>query len=521
MVNLSFLFVTEFYKKFRHNFLPGLEGRSFYYGLNVENILSRARDFYSSKGTDTSLQILFQVLYGEQVEIIKPFDQTLMPSEAEWDVTDDIVVEVISGNPLNLIGVKIYQNSFTNPTASGAVSNVTTKYLGNKKYYQISFSKGTINDTFKVSTKTKVVGTASTTEVLTVDSTIGFGATGNFYYLNADNIYTLAEYTSKSSNQFFGCTGISELLTESEPIIDLNFVYGYEDNDLTKICQMRIVGSISGASDNVNITKYFDLKDSIRVKHLGEKYDISDKKFNTWFYNNLSYIDVQQHQAGQTTFETLTEHFLKIGDKVDIIFKDTGGLIIQDAVVDDVYTSTRFLITGGTSFGSIIFGDYIIKKKLNYASSNFGITSLLSNIQNSFSDTDKNTYVAFSGYPSFDTQTTNRSKTVASSGISTNASTITINDHNFLNGERVYISISSDSGVSGSTSGYFYVNVVDNYTFKIALNPKNLYNGIFEEIRYDNAGTGTHTITPANLYEGKQLTNQNNFKRIYKTPQIS
>ena len=111
VVNLSFLFITEFYKKFRHNFLPGLEGRSFSYGLNVENILSRARDFYSSKGTDTSLQILFQVLYGEQVEIIKPFDQTFMPSEAEWDVTDDIVVEVLSGNPLNLIGVKIYQNS--------------------------------------------------------------------------------------------------------------------------------------------------------------------------------------------------------------------------------------------------------------------------------------------------------------------------------------------------------------------------------------------------------------------------
>ena len=62
-----------------------------------------------------------------------------MPSEADWDITDDIVVEVLSGNPLNLIGVKIYQNSFTNPTASGAVSNVTTKFLGNKKYYQISF----------------------------------------------------------------------------------------------------------------------------------------------------------------------------------------------------------------------------------------------------------------------------------------------------------------------------------------------------------------------------------------------
>ena len=187
VINLSFVFITQFYKKYRYNFLPGLEGRNFSYGLNIENILSRARDFYSSKGTDSSLQILFQVLYGELVEIIKPFEQTIMPSEAEYDISDNIVIEVISGDPLNLVGVKIYQDSFTNPTASGSVSNVNTKFLGTKRYYEISFSKGTIINKFKVSTKTKVVGTALTKEVLTVDSTVGFGETGNFYYINADN----------------------------------------------------------------------------------------------------------------------------------------------------------------------------------------------------------------------------------------------------------------------------------------------------------------------------------------------
>ena len=226
VINLSFLFVSQFYKKFRKHFLPGLEGKSFSYGLNVENILSRARDFYSSKGTDTSLKILFQVLYGEQVDIIKPFNQTILPSDAEWDVTDDVIVENLSGNPLNLVGLKIYQDSFTNPTASGSVANVEAIYLKSKKYYRISFSKGTIINKFKVSTKTKVVGTASTTEVTTVDSTIGFGDSGNFYYLNADSRYTLATYTSKSNNQFFGCTGISTTLTESDPIIDTNFIYG-------------------------------------------------------------------------------------------------------------------------------------------------------------------------------------------------------------------------------------------------------------------------------------------------------
>ena len=69
-------------------------------------------------------------------------------------------------------------------------------------------------------------------------------------------------------------------------------------------------------------------------------------------------------------------------------------------------------------------------------------------------------------------------KQLQSSGISTNASTITVNDHKFVNGERVYLSISSDSGISGGVSGYFYVNVVDENTFKLALNPSNLI-GIF------------------------------------------
>ena len=532
VINLSFIFVTEFYKKFRKHFLPGLEGKDFAYGLNVENILSRARDFYSSKGTDSSLQILFQVLYAEQVEIIKPFEQTIAPSEADWDVTDDVVVEVISGNPLNLVGFKVYQDSFTNPTASGTVSNVNTKFLGNKKYYQISFSKGTVNDEFKVSTKTKVVGTASTTEILTVDSTIGFGETGNFYYLNDNQLYELAEYSSKSSNQFFGCTGVNKILLESDPIIDTNFVYGYENNDLTKICQMRITGSITSASENVSSTKYFDLNDLIRVNHLGEKYDVSDKKFNTWFYNNLSYIDVLQHEGG-TTFNTPTEHFLKIGDKVDVIFKESGVRSIENAIVDVVNNSKQIQLKGGIGlpilytngdldYSKLTIGDYILRKKLSYVSSNFGIESLLSNIQNSFTDEEKNTYVAFSGYPSFDTETTNRSHEFPSSGISTtNANIISITNHNFINGEKIYLNISTNSGITGISSGYYYIKVVDDNSLKLAKNYRNLYNNYFESIKWNNIGTGNHTITPANLYDGKKLSNQNNFKRIYKTPQVS
>ena len=63
---------------------------------------------------------------------------------------------------------------------------------------------------------------------------------------------------------------------------------------------MRVTGSISGASDNVNVTKYFDSGDIIRVKHLGEKPELTDKKYNKWFYNNLSYVDVIGHDNTNT-----------------------------------------------------------------------------------------------------------------------------------------------------------------------------------------------------------------------------
>ena len=57
VVNLGFIYLNEFYKKFKAQYLPGVEDRTFAQGISVENILSRAKDFYTTKGTDISLDI--------------------------------------------------------------------------------------------------------------------------------------------------------------------------------------------------------------------------------------------------------------------------------------------------------------------------------------------------------------------------------------------------------------------------------------------------------------------------------
>ena len=43
-------------------------------GTSVTNILTR-QDFYMSKGTD-AVSILFKLLYGEEIELIKPIEKT-------------------------------------------------------------------------------------------------------------------------------------------------------------------------------------------------------------------------------------------------------------------------------------------------------------------------------------------------------------------------------------------------------------------------------------------------------------
>ena len=78
--NLSTLFIQEFFKKFKSEFLPGFESRTFVPGISTKNILTRAKDFYITKGTDVSYKLLFKILYGTNIKVIKPKDYTIVPS---------------------------------------------------------------------------------------------------------------------------------------------------------------------------------------------------------------------------------------------------------------------------------------------------------------------------------------------------------------------------------------------------------------------------------------------------------
>ena len=564
VLNLSFVYLGQFYNKFKTHFLPGVEKRQFASGLAIENILTRAKDFYAAKGTDTSLDILFKVLFGKPVTINKPFNSTIVASDAEWNKGDQVMVEAIEGNPMNLKFSSLYQGDLDtfsvltkeNSTASGAISNVEEVFLENKTYHRISLSRETIDrgidplfeNRFTINNKTKVIGTNDTIDTVSVDSTVGFGATGYFWYPNTSGTYKQVSYSSKSYNQFFGCVGLTTSIPQDTAVISSNFVYGYEDNDTSKVCKMRISGGISGISTGFESTKFLNVGDTISARYVGEKTDVLERKFNTWTYNSPIEYDVLlkdvvtgvsgiQTGAGSGGSITLLDiPAIKKGHFIDVYERETGAFLGNNMPVSEV-TANIVKYTNELNVNNVADAgkNYSIRDNIRFISPRLGLGNVLADIQNSFIDSKGNAYVAFSGYPSSDFDTTDRSKTFTSKNVV--GSGISIADHEFLNGEKVYYQPSTDdSGIVGLDTGIYYVQRIDDDNIRLSLSRQSIFsNDTLWDLKtaaglsthpywnqlHVSSGLDEHKIMPHSLYRGGSLKNQNNFKKIPIKPAIA
>ena len=72
VLNLSALFLKEFFNKVKKQFAYGFDNRELYSGIDKNLFVKQSKDFYTSKGTDRSFEILFRVMYGKDVEVILP-----------------------------------------------------------------------------------------------------------------------------------------------------------------------------------------------------------------------------------------------------------------------------------------------------------------------------------------------------------------------------------------------------------------------------------------------------------------
>ena len=138
--NLSVLFLEQFLKKTKNQFLHGFQ-KELDEKLNKPQFIRQSKDFYSTRGTDESFNILFKALYGEEVDIIRPIDDVISPSNADYRKTRDFIIEPVTGDPEDLVNRTLYQDEFENVSRAyapvGSVEKVSVGIITNT-FYKLS-----------------------------------------------------------------------------------------------------------------------------------------------------------------------------------------------------------------------------------------------------------------------------------------------------------------------------------------------------------------------------------------------
>ena len=414
--NLSVLFLQEFYRKLKKTFLPGFEDSTLTSDLDVGNFVKFARSFYQSKGIEESIRVLFKVLYGVESRILDLESNLIKPSDAEYIRREIIICDLISGgDPQNLVGQTLYKNGDLETNAS--VSEVEIFSRDGKSYYRISLFVGysdrdLIKGIFTVNPNTKVLSGVSTTDtIISVDSTIGFGNTG----ILKSGTNTI-NYESKSINQFFGCSGITIPINTADNIRSDDFVFGYENGDITKKIELRTTGVLSKlvTDDDVTLVKEGE---NIYVKNIGEKIlneslDYKQKFANSWIYNTSS-----RFQVGIATDDVGAT--LDLGVKLDKSSITEGDLFQvlrrNEQVVDGTFTvaeggvspnSNQITLTN-LGFTPVSGEQYDIRRVIKKASSTGleireGNDKIISDVLNVYVDGNTDGYVASNSLPSYD-----------------------------------------------------------------------------------------------------------------------
>jgi hypothetical protein len=510
--NLSVLFLNKFLEKLKKQLIPGFEGREFTDELNQTTFIQRSKDFYASKGTDRAFEILFGALYGEPVKVIKPREYLFTPSDAEYRVTKDLVVEPIFGDPSLLENRTLFQDETENYSkATGSISKVEKINRGGKTYYIISLDYDFNRNTneigeFSVHPKTQLTSSAligATT--LDVDSTVGFPHSGSL--LLSDN--SIINYTSKSINQFFGCSGILLDLNAGDTVAVNAFAYGYSGQNTSDIVSVRITGVIGDFEEIFNAYQ-LNVGDNIRPKSLG-KFS-NDIRSKNWLYNIpncyiLESIRLLDSLTSQYEFKTIDVNSLNVGDIIKIFYKN--GASVQTSIYSKINFNT-FIVQGQ---GELVFSniDYIERKIARALITDFpDVGNYQTNVQNVYVDSSENYYVSAPSIPGYFQEPLE----VNARGINLNGTfdgtVINYTNHGFYTGDVVVYNYTSNN--LGIAKGIYYTKRVTKDSFSLATSRTNLKAGVFISVR----GTVTNNTLSYNDFSGKTLNHQKLFRKIAK-----
>ena len=545
IVNLSALLFQEFLTKIKYQFTPGFEDRELDSELDKRLFISRANDFYTSKGTDDSFKTLFGALYGESVDVIKPKESLFRPSDAQYRVVKDIVVESISGDPSQLLNQTLFQDAnsaYGIPKAYAPITDVERMRYAGKEFYKLSVDfnyqldiplEGSIFGEFSVHPNTKIINNvAAGATVISVDSTVGFPAEGELItHFNAGiNTVGILTYTSKSVNQFFGVQGVDTAIDNLRDIRLNTNAYGYVGIGTTTKVEVRI-GSVLSTPIIDEETYYYSQDDTIKIKSLG--ITTASPRTYSWLYNLATSFSIKSLtliDASDYTYEveTYTENDIGVRDNIAVV--NTAGAEYNSSVTG-VVNPTTFSIVGQGAIDGVpgTVKRKLLKPEVSSVLSKYNyIESNTANVQNSYVNFDHDVLIAAPSLPYYSDRKLNFYDRELTLNGSYEGETFTITDrdeHGYYTGDPVYynnnitettvdnVVVKTISQFDNMDPGIFYMKRINGTQFKLASSQANLYN---EEYISVSGIVTANTVIPSDFHN--RILQHQNLIRQFKEP---
>lgn len=521
VINLNQILLENFLLKLKKQIFPGFENKELYQDVNQRLFISRSNDFYSAKGTVSAFEILFKALYGEEISIITPKDYLFKPSDAQYRITKDIIVEQISGNALDLEGRTLFQDQTSISNKSyGAITRVEPITRNNATYYRLSLDYdykkdinlvgGTVFGEFSITPRAYSLKEIQYNDnYIDVDSTIGFPNSGELVVNTG-----IVTYSDKNIAQFLNCTGI----TTYYPIkteVKLN-EYAYADEGAIKV---RIIATISDA-DTLENSYLYQPGDKTKILTYG--YNFQGPDYNNWIFNISPSIDAKITNITILTgglrryeVETIDDNTFYINDNIELEYID-GNNIRQIGIF-----SIKNIIIPKKKFQFDSTNDIVEVLNVNKIISKFNDTPYNANVQNVYGDITQtdNLYVCSNSlpkyltYPSDNLEIDYQVKTLTGNYGNIEVDTLVIENHGFLTGEEVvYFPGSGSNNIGITTNSYFVKRITEN-KLKLAKSRENIYKSVYVGINSTSYLTGTdNKLLPAryvkNLSQIKNLTQQ-------------
>jgi hypothetical protein len=465
--NLNLNFYGKLFQKFKSQYLPDFENRKFNSKIDLELLLNRARDFYLTKGTDTSFKILFEILYGDEVSIIKPQEYIIRSSDSNYLVTKNILVEPLFGilNPSDIIGYTISQELPSGVTASAAIYNVETRPIAGFNLYEISLDSESFIYNFNPTKKTTILEQISNT--LIVDSTIGFEDSGLLYLRlkNIDQTYTITTltYSGKTINEFLNIIPsdlnlFGQIKSGDELIEDNLLQVILDDTSTVKFRLLNVIGTFDYSNTNT-----INVNDLIYLSTFGENFT-NRAEFSSWIYNYPTYHKIKNVDSKFIEFED-SVNFTK-EDEVELIDETNSSIISK---VKDIISENKIEVSDTSGLPKITLKKKIKKSNL--------IPNECVNIQNTyFNESNNSLVVASSSLPLNLDLTKSNSYTFNIVGIGTTfitkrPNTEEVIEHNLLSGNKIYV----DSNNSGIKTGQYYIRRINSFTISLYQSTGDLY----------------------------------------------